>query len=114
MSASIILGVNRSGDDLVGNDSSVGSSVFDAFGELLHAVLANGHEDILLKMTQSDMFNIYSFGFLNDEEFNVAVRLIDQYVGGRAPETHNEELVRSYWQNFAKPFIHQDPRFQAG
>ncbi|MDH0864658.1 hypothetical protein [Mitsuaria sp. GD03876] len=114
MAASIILGVNRLGNGLVRNDSSVEPFLFDAFGEMLHAVLSGKCQDIFEKITQSDVFNIYNFDALNDEEFNVAVRLIDQYVGGKTPETHNEELVWNYWKNFAKPFIHQDPRFQAG
>lgn len=111
MVASIFLGVNRSGDHLVRNDSSVGPFLFDAFGKMLYAVLNGRCDDIFEKITQSDVFNIYNFDFLNDEEFNVAVRLIDEYVGGKHPETHGDELVADYWQSFASPFIRRDPRF---
>lgn len=127
MSSSVFIGLNdqkqREGN-FTYTGGSVNSIYWQAFGDLLDAVFLPKYPHLheLIKSEEGEYLKFYSFLDLNQEDFNLAVKLIRKHLDKlTAVDWPSKEYIKdmSQWQSMAKevwegiaePFVVKDKRY---
>ncbi|AUR32673.1 hypothetical protein [Morganella morganii] len=94
----------------------VNSSYWDAFGELLDAVFLPGYPKLheVIKSEEGEYLKFYSFVELGRQDFNLAVKLIRNYISEQQNPTEWQKMAQVVWKEIAEPYIVQDDRYEPG
>ena len=92
----------------------VNSRCWDAFGDLLDAVFLPGYPKLhdMVKSEEGEYLKFYSFAELNKQDFNLAVRLIREYIPEQIIPTEWHRIAQIVWKELTKPYIVQDDRYE--
>lgn len=92
----------------------VNSRYWDAFGDLLDAVFLPGYPKLheVVKCEEGEHLKFYSFAELNKHGFNLAVRLISEYISEQKNPTEWQRMAQIVWKEITEPYIFQDDRYE--
>jgi len=66
---------------------------------------------MIIRSEEGESLDFYSFVELNKDEFNLAVRLIRQYIANISEPTDWQLLGKSTWETIAEPLVVKDERY---
>ena len=117
MGASLFIGWNNKGQreanfQRIGD--FVNGSYWDAFGDLLDAVFLPDYPKLheIIKSEEGEYLKFYSFVELDKQDFNLAVRLIRDYIAKQQHPTEWQKMAQVVWNEIAEPYIVQDERYE--
>lgn len=92
----------------------VNSRYWDAFGDLLDAVFLPGYSKLheMVKCEEGEYLKFYSFAELSKQDFNLAIRLIREYISEQKNPTEWQRMAQIVWKEIAEPYIVQDDRYE--
>ncbi|MCE9733583.1 hypothetical protein [Pectobacterium sp. IFB5596] len=116
MGASLFIGWNDNGQresNFQRTGGFVNGSYWDAFGDLLDAVLLPDYPELheIIKSEEGEYLKFYSFVELDKAGFNQAVKLIRGYIAKQKNPTEWQNMANVVWEDVAEPYIIQDKRY---
>ena len=116
MGSSLFIGGNDNGQrerKFQRTGGFVNGSYWDAFGDLLDAVLLPDYPELheIIKSEEGDYLKFYSFVELDRAGFNQAVKLIRDYIEKQQNPTKWQKMANVVWEDVAEPYIIQDERY---
>ncbi len=116
MAGSLWIGKNNRGtmpENYSFTGSIVNRSYYNAFGDLLNKVFQMEYSKLymIIRSEEGESLDFYSFVELNKDEFNLAVRLIRQYIANISEPTDWQLLGKSTWETIAEPLVVKDERY---
>ncbi|MEQ9891950.1 hypothetical protein [Pectobacterium aroidearum] len=116
MGASLFIGWNNNGQrgsDFQRTGGFVNGNYWDAFGDLLDAVLLPDYPELheIIKSEEGEYLKFYSFVELDKVGFNQAVKLIRDYIAKQKDPTEWQNMANTVWEDVAEPYIIQDERY---
>jgi len=117
MGASLFIGLNDNGQresNFQRTGGFVNGSYWDAFGDLLDAVLLPDYPKLhgIIKCEEGGYLKFYSFVELDKAHFNLAVKLIRDYITKQQKTTEWQKMANVVWVEISEPYIIQDERYQ--
>lgn len=116
MGASLFIGWNdhaQRESDYQRTGGFVNGSYWDAFGDLLDVVLLPDYPELheIIKSEEGEYLKFYSFVELDEAGFNIAVKLINDYIEKLKNPTEWQSMANTVWKDVAVPYIIQDDRY---
>jgi len=117
MGASLFIGLNDKGQreaNFQRTGGFVNGSYWDAFGDLLDAVFLPAYPNLheVIKSEEGAYLKFHSFVELDKTDFNLAVKLIRDYVTKQQSPTEWQKMAQVVWNEIAEPYVIQDERYE--
>jgi len=66
----------------------------------------------MVKCEEGEYLKFYSFAELSKQDFNLAIRLIREYISEQKNPTEWQRMAQIVWKEIAEPYIVQDDRYE--
>ncbi len=92
----------------------VNGTYWDAFGDLIDAVFLPHYPKLheVIMPEEGKYIKFYSFAELDAQDFNLAIRLIRDYIKKQENPNEWQKMAQDVWNELAEPYVIQDDRYQ--